>query len=88
MANVMFKHENGDEAQCNITGFKGVIDARADHLYGCNRYHLQPKATKEGTIPDGAWFDEDGITITKKAKVKGHEPEKGKERGGFIGRDK
>lgn len=48
-----FKFDNGSKAKSNITGFKGMITARADHLYGCNRYHLTPPINKDGELPNG-----------------------------------
>jgi len=62
-----FKYNNGDQAKSIITDFKGTITARADHLYGCNRYMLQPKI-KDGAMQDAFWHDEDELVITK-AKV-------------------
>lgn len=78
-----FKFNNGDKAKSKITGFKGMITARADHLYGCNRYSLQPPI-KEGAMQDSYWHDEDELTITKKKVLE----RKNNTRGGFPSRDK
>lgn len=74
-----FKFDNGSKVESNITGFKGIITARADHLNGCNRYFLTPPVNKVGALIDGYWFDEDEI-IVKKAKVL---ERKNNDRGGF-----
>ena len=71
-----FKWENGDEARSRTTGLKGIIVARADHLYGCNRYHLQPQITEDSKMPDGYWLDEDDIKIITPQKIKVKKPEK------------
>jgi len=73
-----FKFNNGDKAKSIVTGFKGMITARADHLYGCNRYMLQPMI-KDGAMQDAFWHDEDELTITKKKVLK----RKNNDRGGF-----
>jgi hypothetical protein len=68
----LFKHELGIKAKSRISGFKGVIVARSEHLFGCNRYWLAPAIKKDGTVPDGLWFDEDEverIANTKKISV-------------------
>lgn len=74
-----FKFDNGSKANSKITGFKGMITARADHLYGCNRYFLTPSVNKEGALVDGYWFDEDELIVTE---VKALE-RKNNDRGGF-----
>jgi hypothetical protein len=43
-----------------VTGFEGVITAKAIHLFGCNHYYLTPKA-KDNELKDPAWFDEGRI---------------------------
>lgn len=76
--NTDFKYNNGDEAKSIVTGFKGMITARADHLYGCNRYMLQPKI-KDNAMQDAFWHDEDELVITKAKVLK----RKNNDRGGF-----
>ena len=48
----------GDIAEDSITGFRGVVIARTEWLYGCNRLTLQPKALREGKPIDTQTFDE------------------------------
>lgn len=65
-----FKLKLGVESTSNITGFKGIITARCQHLNGCDRYFINPKMTKKDTAyPDGYWLDEGEIIISKSKKV-------------------
>lgn len=59
----MFKHELGVEVETKVSKLKGIITSRAECLYGCNRYLVQPKADKEGKLLDGWWVDEDDIIV-------------------------
>ena len=83
MAN--FTLDNGDKVESNISGFTGLIVARADHLHGCNRYMVQPKLTAAqvklglGT-PDAFWHDEDELKVLEKKVL----PRKNNGRGGFA----
>lgn len=45
-----------------VTGFEGIITARAQYLTGCDQYSLQPPA-KDGDVKAGQWFDEYRIEI-------------------------
>lgn len=59
----MFKIELGKEVKAIVTGFTGIVMSRSECLYGCNRYHIQPKVGTDGKIIDGYWFDEDDIEV-------------------------
>lgn len=61
-----FKHLLGSEAKSKVTGFKGIIIARSECLYGCNRYLIQPKIDQEGKQPEPYYHDEEDIEITGK----------------------
>lgn len=69
MKNTEFKHDLGVEASDVVTGFKGIITGRAQHLTGCNTYGLKPKIDSEGKISSDEWFDETRIIVNKKAKI-------------------
>lgn len=61
----MFKHKLGKEAKDKITGFKGILIGRAEHLFGCHTYGIAPQnydadKNKRG---DTEWFDEGRIEI-------------------------
>jgi len=59
----MFKHELGKEVEAKVTKLRGVVTARSENLYGCNRYFIQPPAGSDQKVPDGWWVDEDDITV-------------------------
>jgi hypothetical protein len=59
----MFKHKLGQEAKALSLGLIGILVARSENLYGCNRYYLQPQANREGKVPDGWWIDEDDVAV-------------------------
>ncbi len=79
-----FTLENGVEVKSAITGFKGMITARADHLHGCNRYFVTPPVDKEGLLSEGYWMDEDELSVVGKKKL----PRKNNGRGGFASKIK
>lgn len=76
---INFIFENGIEVESNISGFKGMITSRAQHLHSCNRYYVNPKVDKDGKLPDGYWFDEAEIIEIEPATL---EPQN-TNRGGF-----
>ena len=54
-----------------ITGFTGVVMARAEYLTGCERYGILPKGlTAEGKIPDWEWIDENRLLTTEPGIIK------------------
>lgn len=75
-----FRIKLGSEVKSNITGFKGLVTARSEHINGCDRYWVQPKVGKDGKIPEGVWHDDQELVVTKTSVLK-----KGphSERGGF-----
>jgi len=56
-----FKFELGIEAEDKITGFKGIVMSRSEHLTGCNVYSIAPKVLDAGKIGETQWFDENRI---------------------------
>jgi hypothetical protein len=59
----MFKHKLGIEIESRVSKLRGIVTARSEHLYGCNRYLVNPQVGADGKIPDSWWVDEDDITI-------------------------
>ena len=59
----MFKHALGSEVEARVTKLRGIITARSENLYGCNRYYLQPSVGADNKIPDGWWTDEDDLVV-------------------------
>jgi hypothetical protein len=60
----------GDEVQCIVTGFKGVVTSITEYLNGCRRMGVQPPVDKEGRIPEAYNIDEPQLVVTKARKVK------------------
>ena len=46
----MFKFKSGDIVRDKVTGFEGIIIARTDYIFGCNRYYVQPKVGPDGKL--------------------------------------
>lgn len=63
METAEFKHKLGAKVKSNTIGLIGVITARSEHLYGCNRYSVQPQVNADSKVPEGWWLDEEDITI-------------------------
>jgi hypothetical protein len=74
-----FTIDNGEKVKSNVTGFAGIITARADHLHGCNRYYVTPPVDKDGKLPDGYWMDEAELEIVEGEKLE----RANNKRGGF-----
>jgi hypothetical protein len=53
----------GDLAQDKISGFKGIVMARCEWLYGCVRVTLQPQEVHDGKPVDQQTFDEDQVRV-------------------------
>ncbi len=60
-----FKHELGSRAKDKITGFKGIIIARSEHLHNCNTYGVKPEELKDGKPIECQWFDEPQLEIVE-----------------------
>jgi len=59
----------GETVKDIVTGFKGVVTSRTEYLYGCTRLGVQPKADKDGKMPEAQWFDEPALTKVKGSKT-------------------
>ena len=75
-----FTIELGALVRSDLSGFKGIVTSRAEHVNGCNRYWVQPQVGKDGKMPDGSWVDEGELLVIKKPKVKRNSDD---EPGGF-----
>lgn len=62
--------ELGDEVECMVTGYRGVVIAVAKHLTGCDRVSIQPTVDKDGKWREGYWLDITSVKIVTKGKVK------------------
>ena len=57
----------GDRIQDTVSGATGVCIGRAEYLYGCVQVLCAPEETKDGAPRDSYWYDEDRVTVVKKA---------------------
>ena len=66
--NIEFKDKVKDE----LTGFVGIVIGKCEYVTGCEQFLVQPACTAKDktTKPTAVWFDEDRLTVTKKAKKK------------------
>lgn len=59
----MFKIEMKAKVKDCVTGFEGIVIARAEYLTGCRQYLVTPMKLKDdGDIVNSIWFDEDRLT--------------------------
>ncbi len=72
----LFQFNNGDRVQSSVIGFEGVVNGRADYLYGCNRYFIAPAVDEGGNPRDGYWFDEGDIILVEAKFLRGDSPAK------------
>lgn len=62
--------ELGDEVECKLTGYKGLVVGVTKYITGCDRAEVRGPLTKDGKIGDSWSLDIPALTIIKKAKVK------------------
>jgi hypothetical protein len=58
----------GCKAKDMVSGFKGVVVARIEYLWGCTQYGLAPDVNKNGNILDTQYFDYKRIEVIGKGK--------------------
>ncbi len=64
------KIELGDEVQCTLTGFKGIVVSLHNYLHGCTRVGVQPKCNKEkNNLPEAKHFDEPQLKVIKRKRI-------------------
>lgn len=61
----------GQRVTDDVTGFKGLVTAITQYQHGCLRVCVQPKADKEGKIPEAQWIDEPQLTGKRPKKPHG-----------------
>ena len=69
MRTAEFVFQNGDRVKDRITTLSGVVVSRAEHLFGCNRYWVQPQGLKDGKQIEGMWIDEDSLELVKAGAI-------------------
>ena len=79
--------ELGQKVRDTVTGLEGIAIAKIEWLHGCKRVIIQPKAKKDGTVPDNYTVDEPQLEILEKPKPK-KPPKKDEKRvvKGFVSR--
>jgi hypothetical protein len=65
-----FTHNLGDRVKDIITGQVGIVTSRSEHIFGCNRYWVEPQEIKDGKPIEGRWFDEEAIELVLAGAVK------------------
>lgn len=63
-----FKFELGETLKDKITGFKGVVMARAEYFTGCIHYGLCSQSLHDGKPIDWEWIDESQLVKVRGAK--------------------
>lgn len=63
--------ELGDLARDRISGFEGIVIARTQWLWGCDRLTLKPQRLHDGKPIDAVSFDLDEVTLVAKAEEGG-----------------
>jgi hypothetical protein len=61
----------GDRVKDKITGFKGIVVAKTEWLYGCTRLTVQPETLEKGATLKNETFDEPQLLLIKAGVVKG-----------------
>ena len=59
----------GTVVRDKVTGLVGIAENKADFLYGCTRYCVQPRVDKDGTVPENQMIDEPQLEIVEGEKV-------------------
>jgi len=55
----------GDQVKDIVTGYKGVVVCKSEHLNGCWRVGVQAPINKEGKVDGTEWFDIETIVVLK-----------------------
>lgn len=62
--------ELGDEVQDLISGFKGIVTAKASFVAGCRRLGVDSQELIDGKPVERQYFDEPNLKIVKSGKLK------------------
>ena len=61
-----WKFELGDRVTDRVSGFKGIVCARIEHLNGCRQYGVYPQVDKDGKIGDAHYIDGEQLELVDK----------------------
>lgn len=56
----------GDKVKDVIEGIEGIVVAKAQYLYGCTQFQVQPSVGKDGAHIKSVWIDEPQLKIVVK----------------------
>lgn len=59
----------GDRVRDTLTGFTGVVTARAEYLTGCNQCLVLPQAEKTNELKEAVWFDVERLHVEEVGAV-------------------
>ncbi len=59
----------GDEVSDTVTGFTGIVTAKALYATGCNQVLVSPPVKPDGSFVDGQWFDVERVAIECPRKI-------------------
>jgi len=61
--------ELGQIVKDKVTGFSGLVTARAYYLTGCTQYLITPTdLDRDGNIREGEWLDDSRVEIVEELK--------------------
>lgn len=63
------KLKMGQKVKDPVSGFEGVVIARAAHVNGCYRVGVTPQLDKDGKFQENQWFDEPQLETVRKTPV-------------------
>lgn len=67
--NIQFAFALGDEVQCRVTGYKGIVVGLTTWLYGCKRITVQSQKKKDFKPVDAMVFDEGALRLLKENAI-------------------
>jgi hypothetical protein len=59
----------GDRARDRITGYKGIVVGKSQHITGCDRVTLQAETGADGKMPDCYSFDITTVEVLERGAV-------------------
>ena len=59
----------GDEVSDVVTGFTGIVTAKALYSTGCNQVYVSAPVDNDGKYVDGRWFDIERLRIEQPGKI-------------------
>lgn len=66
-----YRYELGDKLKDRVTGLVGVATVRSEHLFGCERYWIEPQQIgTDGKPIEGRWIDQDSLELVEAQVIK------------------